>query len=87
MATHHRIEPVEELQVYGAGSPRTAIRHWHLAEGDDVEQTDEPSDFDTNELTDGGETCVRCGAAIAAGEFIRRTASGGVEHEACPDDE
>jgi hypothetical protein len=41
------------------------------------------TDFEENELHAVGQTCARCGRAIAAGEEVRRTASGGYQHEYC----
>lgn len=41
-------------------------------------------DFDENELLDGGCECVLCHAVILPGQFVRRTATGEWEHEACP---
>lgn len=40
--------------------------------------------FDENELLDGGCECALCHAVILPGQFVRRTASGEWEHEACP---
>ena len=41
------------------------------------------TDFEENELHADGQTCARCGRAIAPGEEVRRTASGGYQHEYC----
>jgi hypothetical protein len=41
------------------------------------------TDFEENELHAEGQTCPRCGRAIAAGDEVRRTASGGYQHEYC----
>ena len=42
------------------------------------------TDFEENELHAEGQTCPRCGRAIAPGDEVRRTASGGYQHEVCP---
>jgi hypothetical protein len=41
-------------------------------------------DFEDNELRAAGQRCVRCGRVIAPEADVRRTASGGWEHEVCP---
>ena len=41
------------------------------------------TDFEENELHATGLTCARCGRSIAAQEDVRRTASGGYQHEYC----
>jgi hypothetical protein len=40
-------------------------------------------DFEQNELRAAGQTCTRCGRVIAPGDEVRRTASGGYQHELC----
>ena len=40
--------------------------------------------FEENELHADGQMCARCGRAIAPGDEVRRTASGGYQHEVCP---
>jgi hypothetical protein len=40
-------------------------------------------DFEQNELHAAGQTCARCGRIIAPGDEVRRTASGGFQHELC----
>jgi hypothetical protein len=42
------------------------------------------TDFEENELHASGQTCARCGRVIAPGDDVRRTASGGYQHEVCP---
>jgi hypothetical protein len=42
------------------------------------------TDFEENELHADGQMCARCGRAIAPGDEVRRTASGGYQHEVCP---
>jgi hypothetical protein len=42
------------------------------------------ADFEENELHAAGQTCARCGRPIAPGDEVRRTASGGYQHEVCP---
>ena len=49
----------------------------------DLTKTYAGTDFEENELHAVGQTCARCGRAIAAGEEVRRTASGGYQHEYC----
>ena len=52
---------------------------------DEVEhETDVNVDFEENELHAAGQTCTRCGRAIGPGDIVRRTASGGYQHEVCP---
>ena len=46
-------------------------------------ETDAGIDFEENELHAVGQTCTRCGRSIAAQEDVRRTASGGYQHEYC----
>ncbi len=41
------------------------------------------TDFEENELHADGQMCARCGRAIAPGDEVRRTASGGYQHEYC----
>jgi hypothetical protein len=42
------------------------------------------AEFEENELHAAGQTCTRCGRPIAPGDEVRRTASGGYQHEVCP---
>jgi hypothetical protein len=42
------------------------------------------TDFEENELHATGQTCARCGRPIAPGQDVRRTVSGGYQHEVCP---
>ena len=52
---------------------------------DEVEHETSPgADFEENELHAGGQTCARCGRPIAPGADVRRTVSGGYQHEVCP---
>ena len=52
---------------------------------DEVEhETDVNVDFEEKELHAAGQTCTRCGRLIAPGQDVRRTASGGYQHEVCP---
>jgi hypothetical protein len=52
---------------------------------DEVEhETYGEADFEENELHAAGQTCTRCGRPIAPGADVRRTASGGYQHEVCP---
>jgi len=46
-------------------------------------ETRSEEDFEQNELRAAGQTCARCGRVIAAGDEVRRTASGGYQHEYC----
>ena len=41
------------------------------------------TDFESNELHATGRMCARCGRAIAPGDEVRLTASGGYQHEYC----
>jgi hypothetical protein len=41
------------------------------------------TDFEENELHATGQTCARCGRPIKPGDEVRRTASGGYQHEYC----
>ena len=51
---------------------------------DEVEhETYGEADVEQNELRAAGQTCVRCGRPIAPGDEVRRTASGGYQHELC----
>ncbi len=47
-------------------------------------QTYTDVDFEDNELRAAGQRCARCGRVIAPEDDVRRTASGGFEHEVCP---
>ena len=52
---------------------------------DDVEhETYGEADFEENALHAAGQTCTRCGRPIAPGADVRRTVSGGYQHEVCP---
>ena len=52
---------------------------------DEVEhETYGQEDFEENMLHAAGQTCARCGRPIAPGDEVRRTASGGYQHEVCP---
>ncbi len=42
------------------------------------------AEFEENELHAAGQTCTSCGRPIAPGDEVRRTASGGYQHEVCP---
>jgi hypothetical protein len=42
------------------------------------------ADIESNELHATGRVCARCGQAIQPGEDVRRTVSGGFQHELCP---
>ncbi|HSS89169.1 MAG TPA: hypothetical protein VLL69_07620 [Streptosporangiaceae bacterium] len=64
-------------------------RNPHEEEGRRLEEEVEhetygEADFEENELQAAGQTCARCGRAIAPGDEVRRTASGGYQHEVCP---
>jgi hypothetical protein len=41
------------------------------------------TDFEENELHATGQTCARCGRPIGPRDEVRRTASGGYQHEYC----
>ena len=52
---------------------------------DEVEhETYGEADFEENALHATGQTCARCGRPIAPGADVRRTVSGGYQHEVCP---
>jgi hypothetical protein len=53
-------------------------------EEEDEHQTYGEADFEENELHATGQTCARCGRPIAPGQDVRRTVSGGYQHEVCP---
>jgi hypothetical protein len=53
-------------------------------EYEDEHETYGEEDFEENQLHAAGQTCVRCGRPIAPGDEVRRTASGGCQHEVCP---
>jgi hypothetical protein len=53
-------------------------------EYEDEHQTYGEADFEENELHATGQTCARCGRPIAPGQDVRRTVSGGYQHEVCP---
>ena len=53
-------------------------------EYEDEHETYGEADFEENELHAAGQTCTRCGRPIAPGADVRRTASGGYQHEVCP---
>jgi len=57
-----------------------AGRRW---EDETEHETRSQEDFEQNELRATGQTCARCGRVIAAGDEVRRTASGGYQHEYC----
>jgi len=57
-----------------------AGRRW---EDETEHETRSQEDFEQNELRAAGQTCARCGRVIAAGDEVRRTASGGYQHEYC----
>jgi hypothetical protein len=40
-------------------------------------------DFEENELHADGQMCARCGRALGPRDEVRRTASGGYQHEYC----
>ena len=42
------------------------------------------ADIESNQLHATGRVCARCGHAIQPGEDVRRTVSGGYQHELCP---
>jgi hypothetical protein len=42
------------------------------------------TDIESNELHATGRVCARCGQAIQSGEDVRRTVTGGYQHELCP---
>ncbi len=41
------------------------------------------TNFEENELHATGQTCTRCGRPLEARDEVRRTASGGYQHEYC----
>jgi hypothetical protein len=41
------------------------------------------TNFEENELHATGQTCARCGRPLEARDEVRRTASGGYQHEYC----
>jgi hypothetical protein len=47
-------------------------------------ETDLGADFEENALHAAGRTCARCGRPIEPGADVRRTVSGGYQHEVCP---
>ena len=53
-------------------------------EDEDEHETYGEEDFEENALHAGGQTCARCGRPIAPGADVRRTVSGGYQHEVCP---
>jgi hypothetical protein len=57
-----------------------AGRRW---EDEAEHETRSEEDFEENELHADGQMCARCGRAIAPGDEVRRTASGGYQHEYC----
>jgi hypothetical protein len=72
------------------GSPEDFdLRNPNEEEGGRIEEADEHEtyaniDFEENELHAAGQTCARCGRPIAPGADVRRTVSGGYQHEVCP---
>jgi hypothetical protein len=41
------------------------------------------ADLESNELHASGRTCARCGQRLLPDEDVRRTMSGGYQHESC----
>jgi len=64
------------------------LRNPHEEEGRRLEEavgheTYGQADFEENELHADGQTCARCGRAIAPRDEVRRIVSGGYQHEYC----
>ena len=53
-------------------------------EDEDEHETYGEADFEENALHAGGQTCARCGRPIGPDDIVRRTVSGGYQHEVCP---
>lgn len=67
----------------GAGTPRADERHWRKIEDENDLESRPDADFDSNELTDGGNICTHCHEVIAPGQYVRRTVTGDWQHEVC----
>jgi hypothetical protein len=74
----------------GSTSPSEGyrLRNVNEEEGRRLEEAAEhetygETDFEQNELHAAAQTCARCGRVIAPGDEVRRTASGGFQHELC----
>jgi hypothetical protein len=68
----------------GVELPPHGIKTTHDYEAAEEHVADTDFDLEDNELHKAGQTCIRCGRVIKAGEDVRRAASGGYEHEFCP---
>jgi len=64
--------------------PIPGIKTAHDMEAAEEHFLSSDADINGNELHATGRVCARCGHAIEPGEDVRRTASGGYQHELCP---
>jgi hypothetical protein len=80
-------DPTHDHPDYGhiRGMAQYATEHFEEETEVDDAAVDPAIDVDSNELkVPAGQVCARCGQAIGAESYVRRTASGAYEHEMCP---
>ena len=80
-------DPTKKHPDYGhiRGTAQYAAEHFEEATEVDEMGGDPFGDVESNELkAAAGQVCVRCKEPIEPGTDVRRTGSGGYEHEVCP---
>lgn len=81
---HQEHENYDDTESFFAtGTPRVTERHLRKVEDQQDLEVYRDADFDSNELTDGGNVCTHCHEVIQPGQYVRKTVSGDFQHEVC----
>jgi hypothetical protein len=76
--------PRTDHPAEGVDLPLPGIQTAHDIQDAQEHLLSSDADLESNELHATGQTCARCGQAIAPQDDVRRTASGAYQHEICP---